>query len=89
VVDENWIMRTGERVVMTVGVVAVLGAATLAMAAAGEAVDCSNPATCRSAIIAEHYKVGVPVPRLRSFANAPWTGAKAHQTLKPGEFLHE
>jgi hypothetical protein len=82
-------MRTSESVAMTAWVVAVLGAATLATAAAGEAIDCSNPAACRSAIIAEHYKAGVPVPRLRSFANAPWTGAKAHQPLKPGGILHE
>jgi hypothetical protein len=78
-----------ESVAMTAWVVAVLGAATMAMAAAGEAVDCANPAACRRAIIAEHYKAGVPVPRLRSFANAPWTGAEAHQPLKPGEFARE
>lgn len=82
-------MRTSESVAMTAWVVAVLGAATLAMAAAGAAVDCSNPATCRNSIIAGHYRAGVPVPRLRSFANAPWTGAKAHQPLKPGKILHE
>jgi hypothetical protein len=82
-------MKTSESVAIMAWVVTGLGAAALAMAAAGAAVDCPNPATCRSAIIAEHYKAGVPAPRLRSFANAPWTGAKAHQPLKPGEFLHE
>ena len=78
-----------ERMVMTARIAAALLAATPAVAAARDVAHCPGSETCRSALAGARYDLGVPVPRLRSFAHAPWTGADVPQPLKSREFRHE
>ena len=55
-------------------IVAIVGAiAVPAQAAGSDVVQHPKGESIQRARIDQHYGTGIPAPRLRSFANAPWT----------------
>jgi hypothetical protein len=62
--------------VMKAWIVAMVSAiATPALAIGSDVVRYPKPEGYQSPSIGEHYGIGIPAPRLRSFVNAPWVNA--------------
>jgi hypothetical protein len=76
------------RVVTKAWIAAIAGAiATPALAAGSDVVHYPKGEAHQSARI-EHYVTGIPAPRVRSFANAPWTNPLRANDLQ-AELHHE
>jgi hypothetical protein len=77
------------RLLMKAWIAAFVSAvAAPALAAGSDVVHYPKPEAFQSADPAEHYSVGIPAPRVRSFTNAPWANPIRPNDLR-GEFRHE
>jgi hypothetical protein len=77
------------RLAMKAWIAAVVGAiAAPAQAAGSDVVHYPKGEAYQRARIEQHYGTGIPAPRLRSFANAPWTNLLRPNDLQ-GEFHRE